>query len=220
MATARQIIERVQASVEDPENKFFTTADYVRAYNDALDEISEITEINESYVYVKRRKDALYADLRGILPPTFLRITSVWNPGSGRWCDPTTTTTLDTTIGRFWERRTDTSRWWFMRGLWFLGSYPVPADDVSPLKIWYTALLPHIKEAGGQTSGLDSSSALPPDYDTAIENYMLYELLAERKEADKSLEFYQRFTSQVQSLKDLAENRMRRDRVPKMGARR
>jgi hypothetical protein len=107
-----------------------------------------------------------------------------------------------------------------MRGLWYLGSYPVPADDVSPLKIWYAALFPHVKVDGGLTDGLDSSPDLPPDSDTAIEDYMLYELLAERKEADKSLEYYRRFTGQMVNLKEQAESRMRRDRVPKMGAKR
>jgi hypothetical protein len=221
MATAAETIGRVRLAIEDPEEKFFTLEDYVRVYNDALDEISEITEVYEKSVYVKRRKHALYADLRGVLPPTFLRITSVYNPHSGKWLNPTSVRELDASIGRFWERRAEHSRWWFMRGLWFLGSYPVAEDDVHPLKIWYSALMPHVEISGGKVSGTENSPDLPPDFHTAIENYMMYALLAERKEADKALAYYQRFTGQIlPGLKDMAENRMRRDRPAKMGARR
>jgi hypothetical protein len=70
------------------------------------------------------------------------------------------------------------------------------------------------------SSGLTSSPDLPPDFADAIENYMTYELMAERKETDKSLEFYRRFLLTIPTLKDIGENRMRRDRIPKMGARR
>ena len=219
-ATAAQLITRVKGSIEDPNDKFFGTEDYVRVYNDALDEISELTEINESSIYVKRRKSAVYTDLRGILPPTFLRVTSVWNPATGKWLDPLTVRELDDTIGRHWEERPDSSRWWFMRGLWFLGTYPVPSDDATPVKIWYTSLLPHVDAAKGNVGGTSGAADIPPDFDVMIENYMMYELLAERKEVDKSLQFYQRFTTQVGQLKGIAEARMSRDRTPRMGAKR
>jgi hypothetical protein len=221
MSTASEAIDRVRLAIEDPEEKFFTLDDYVRVYNDALDEISEITEVYEKSVYVKRRKNALYADLRGVLPPTFLRVTSIYNPHSGKWLNPTSVRELDNSIGRFWERRAEHSRWWFMRGLWFLGAYPVAADDMHPLKIWYTALMPHIEATGGKVSGTENIPDLPPDFHTAIENYMMYALLAERKEADKALDYYKRFADQIlPSLKDVGENRMRRDRPARMGARR
>ena len=220
MATAAQIIARVKTNLEDPTEKFFKMKDYVRTYNDALDEISETTEIYESNVYVKRRKWAVYMDLRSALPPTALRITSIWNPATARWLDPTTVRELDQNISRDWERQITQTRWWFMRGLWYLGAYPAAGDDISPLKVYYTALLPHIQEHGGLASGLTTTPDLPPDFSDAIEYYMMYEMLAERKETDKALEFYKRFVGLVPRLKDIGENRMRRDRIPKMGAKR
>lgn len=220
MSTAAQTIARVKISLEDPQEKFFTVDDYVRAYNDALDEISEATEIYESSVYVKRRKWAVYTDLRGALPPTALRVTAVWNPLSQKWLDPTTVRELDATVGRHWERQSDQTRWWFMRGLWYLGAYPTAADDTSPLRVHFSALMPHVEALGGLGSGLTTSPDLPPDFHEAIENYMLYELMGERKEVDKSLEYYKRFMAQIPLLKDMGENRMRKDRTPKMGARR
>jgi hypothetical protein len=218
--SAASVIARVKLGLEDPQEKFFTMPDYVRAYNDALDELSEQSEINESSVWVHRRKWAMYTDLRGIVAPTFLRVTAVWNPTSSRWLDPTSVRELDATIGRDWERQTTITRWWFMRGLWFLGTHPVAGDDVSPLRVHYTSLLPHVKIDGGLSTGLSSYVNLPPDYDDVIEYYMMYTLLAERKEADKALDFYKRFLEAVPALKELGDSRMRKDRTPKMGARR
>lgn len=219
MSTAAQTIARVKVNLEDPQGKFFTVNDYVRAYNDALDEISEATEIYESNVHVKRRKWAVYTDLRGALPPTALRITAVWNPLSQKWLDPTTVRELDATVGRHWERNQDQTRWWWMRGLWYLGAYPIASDDTSPLRVHFAALMPHVQPTG-LSAGLGSSPDLPPDFHEAIENYMMYELLGERKEVDKSLEYYKRYSTQLPLLKDIGENRMRKDRTPKMGARR
>lgn len=220
MATAAQTIARVKTFLEDPTEKFFKMADYVRAYNSALDEISETTEIYESSIYAKRRKWAVYTDLRGALPPKALRITSIFNPATQKWLDPTTVRELDASVGRHWEPQIEQTRWWFMRGLWYLGAYPAAGDDMSPLKVYYSALLPHIRLNGGLSSGVASSPDLPPDFSETIEDHMMYEMLVDRKEVDKSLEYYKRFIEMVPTLKAIGDSRMRKDRTPKMGARR
>lgn len=220
MDTAQQIIDRVLVRLEDPDNRFFSTADLVGAYNDALDELSETTEVNETYVVVKRRKWAPYIDLRGYLPPDALRVTAVWNMNTSKWLHPTTPRELDDTVGRQWEWKPDQSRWWWMRGLYFLGAYPVPGDDVSPLRVHYASLLPHVEEAGGLATGLTQRAPLPPDFADPIEHYMMYTLLAQRKETQKSLSFWQRYKEHEDELSNIARNRMRRDKSPLMGARR
>lgn len=221
MASPAAIISRVKIAIEDQGGDFFSMKDYVDAYNEALDEIAEITEINEQRVYVKRRKWAVYHDLRGCLPPTALRITGVWNPSTNRWLDPTTPRELDQSVGRLWEHAISTqTRWWFMRGMHIMGAYPAAGDDISPLRIHYTALLPHAQIHGGLVTGLSAPADLPADTDDVVEFYMMYYLLTARKEIDKSLVFYKRFVDAMPALRDLAENRMRKDRIPKMGARR
>lgn len=221
MDTAAQTIANVQSRLEDPNGVFFTTADYVRSYNDALDEISEQTEIRESSVYVKRKKWAVYVDLRGVLPPNALRITSIWNPSTELWLANTTVREMDNTVGRQWETNIGSTRWFFMRGLWFVGVYPIAGNDNSPLRVHFTSMLDHIDESNSPHTGLQSRPFdLPDDFTQAIENYMMYDLLIERKEYQKSLEYYQKFSEQIPVLKDLAENRMRKDRAPRMGARR
>jgi hypothetical protein len=221
MDTAAQTIDRVRLRLEDPDGVFFNTGDFVRSYNDALDEISEQTEIRETSVYVRRRKWSVYTDLRGILPPNALRITAIWNPSTEKWLDPTTVREMDATVGRQWEANIGVTRWWFMRGLWNLGTYPIAGDDSSPLRIHYTSMLDHIEEDGGLVTGLTSKPLdLPPDFTVAIENYMMYDLLAERREVKKSLDYFGKLQEQIPALKNLAENRTRRDRTPRMGSRR
>lgn len=221
METVREIIDKVLIRLEDPDQRFFTTQDCVDAYNDALDELSEATEVNESDVVVKRRKWAPYIDLRGFLPPDALRVTAVWNINTQKWLAPVTVRELDDTVGRQWEMKPDQSRWWWMRGIFFLGAYPVPGDDVSPLRVHYCSLLPHVKIDGGLASGLESrTEGIPPDFGDPIEHYMMYTLLAQRKETQKSLSFYLRYKEHEAELSNIARNRMRRDRSPGMGARR
>jgi hypothetical protein len=220
MKSAQQIIDNVIVRLEDPEYKFFSTSDLVLAFNNALDEIADATEINELKAMVKRKKGAPYADLRGVLGPNALRVTAVWNPNTNRWLEPITVEELDSNHGRFWEGRQDSSRWWFMRGLYYLGTYPTCPDDTSPLRIHYSATFPHVVENGGLVTGLTSKPDLPPDFSDAIENHMLYELFAQRKETQKSLAHYRDYVTHEKMLFDLANNRMRRDKIPTIGARR
>ena len=220
MQSAQQIIDNVIVRLEDPEYKFFSLSDLVLAYNHAQDEIADSTEVHELTAMVQRKKGAPYADLRGILGPDALRVTAIWNPNSSRWLSPTTTDELDNLHGRRWERRKDYSRWWFMRGLYFLGTYPTCENDISPLRIHYAAMFPHIKEDGGLVTGLTSKPELPSDFAEAIQNHMLYELYSQRKETGKSLTHYADYVKGEKVLYDLSHNRMRRDKIPMRGARR
>ena len=220
MESAQTIIDNVIVRLEDPEYKFFSVSDLVLSYNNALDEIADATEIHELTAMVPRKKGSPYADLRGILGPNALRVTAVWNPASSRWLAPTSIDELDSLHGRRWERRQDYSRWWFMRGLFFLGTYPTCENDISPLRIHYSATFPHVKEDGGLVTGLSTKAELPPDFTDAIENYMLYELLAQRKETQKSLAHYSDYVKHEKVLFELANNRMRRDKISYRGAKR
>ncbi len=220
METAQAIIDKVRIRVEDPDSRFFSTADMVLSYNDALDEISEGSEVYEREMTVQRRKNAAYIDLRAYLPEDSLRITAVWNIGTNKWMAPITVEEMDNAIGRQWENRPDSSRFWWMRGIYFLGTYPVVTSDTDPVRIHYASLMPHVEENGGLMTGLGTSAPLPPDFSETIQNYMLYTLFGQKKETKKSLMHYVRYAEDEAELRDLAHNRMQRDNVPRMGARR
>ena len=174
MDSAQIIIDSVRVRLEDPNKRFFNDEDMVISYNDAIDEISEISEINETYITVQRRKNAPYSDLRAFLPPDALRVTAVWNIGTNKWMHPVTVDELDNQVGRLWENRPDKSRWWWMRGLFYLGTYPVVTTDNDPMQVWFSALLPHVEQDGGLITGLTTSAPIPPDFGQMIENYMSF----------------------------------------------
>jgi hypothetical protein len=220
ISTAREIIARVKVRLEDPTSQYWTEGDLIEAYNDALDELSDATEINETYVPIKLRKWALYTDLRGVLPTCALRITAVWNTTTQKWLDPTTPRELDQSLGRAWEKSADVCRWWFMRGLYFLGTYPVPGNDETLVRVYFSSTMPHVSATGGLSSGLDTRAPLPPDADAAIESYMLASLLGDRRETAKAMQYAQDYAEQEKMLHDFSDQRMSRDRTPKIGCRR
>lgn len=220
MDTASTIINRVITRLEDPGYVFFSQDDLVQAYNDALDEMSEATEFHENQVFVKRKKWSTYVDMRAYVPLDFLRVTAIYSPSRNEWLVPTTVRELDDTVGRNWEGRPDSSRYWWTRGLYFVGTYPPPSVDTEPLHVYYASLFHHVSASGGLSSGLGSTATLPPDFSEAIEHYMMYTLLAQRKETQKSLGFWSKYQVKEAELNDFSKNRMRRDKTPLMGARR
>ena len=220
MDTAAQIISRVRTRLEDPDSRFFDQDDLILAYNDALDELSDATEVYESYAIVPRKKKALYTDLRGVLPDDALRVTAVWNLQSQKWMAPSTVTEMDDMHGRGWEQKYDWSRWWWMRGLYHLATFPIANSDTIPIRVHFSAMMPHVT-ADGLAHGIDRSKPpLPDDFTDAIENYMLYTLLVEKKEISKALQHWQEYKRHEDMLFEMSEHRMARDRTPRIGARR
>jgi len=220
METAATTLAAVRARLPATSSNFWSDDDLIEAYNDALDELSEATEFYELNATVPRRKWHSLTDLSGILPEEVIRITAVWNMGSQRWMDPTTPRELDRMLGRGWEQNVDVSRFWFMRGLKWLGTYPRPGDDVSPVRVYFSAKHPHVSADGGLGYGLTAPSMLPPDFDSAIEEYSLYALISQHRESKKAMEHYQAYLEMERDLKQHVEGRITRDRIPHMGLRR
>lgn len=218
--TAAQTIAAVQARLPPDIGNYFSTEDYVAAYNDALDEISDATEFFESWVGIKLRKWAVYADLRGLLPTTVLRVTAVWNVATQRWLYPTNTRELDETVGPGWEKQVGPARNWFMRGLWFLGMFPTAGDDSSLFRVYFSSLMQHVEVNGSLATGLTVRPPLVKDLTGAVEDYMLSSLLGDRGESKKALEHWADYKEQEMELGRVGKERMSRDNVPRMGLRR
>ena len=220
MISAATTIANVKARMPANIENQFSDADFVDAYNDALDEVSDATEVYELNVTITARKWATYHDLRGMLPTSALRITAVFNVSNGKWLDPTTTRELDDTLGRRWERNVDYPRWWFMRGLFHLGIHPTVGVDDWKLRVYFSAMLPHVELNGGLSTGLTSSPNLPDDFDDAIERYMLSSLFSDFREGGKAVFHWQEYQQEETGLKDHSEKRMSRERTYRIGARR
>src|SRR5258706_15646817 len=154
MESVAETLARVRDRLPSGSANFWDDQDLIDAYNCGLDELSEATEFYELSATIPRRKWHSLTDLRGILPDEVIRITAVWNLGSQRWMAPTTVRELDNMLGRGWEMNVDVSRYWFMRGLNWLGTYPRPGDDVSPVRGYFSARHPHVSSHGGLGYGL------------------------------------------------------------------
>ncbi len=213
--TLAQTMQRFRARLRPDSAAFFSDDDLLTAYNDGLDELSEATDFYERQVMLRLREDAAYNDLRGQIPEEALRIVSVWSPALGIWLECVTPAALDERAGREWEKVTDTPQWWWMRGLWWLGVHPKPGNATMVLKIYYCGLHPHATLT--DTSFIPE---LPPDGEDALEEYMLYEYYAQRKETAKATERWAKYSELERSVADLKDRRQSRDRVAVVGKRR
>jgi hypothetical protein len=219
MSTVREILDRVRLRLPQGSENFWSDADLLKAYNEGLDELSEGTEFFETHIGLRRRKFATYHDLRGVLPETALRITGVFDPSAMRWVHPISVRDLDLWMGRGWEDHGTAPLYWFVRGLFWLGIYPRPGDDDSPVTIYFTATHPHAV-AEGESNGLESSPGIPPDHETTVEEYMLSDLFSQARESEKAMAHWQSYTAGEALLRDQVRQRITPDHVPRMGARR
>jgi hypothetical protein len=220
MPTVSETFASVRALLPPGNLNFWDdTKDLLPAYNEALDDLSMATEFYELRVSMPRRMWATYHDLRGVLPDEAIRVTAVWNPITGRWLVPTSPRELDNNLGRGWERNIDLARGWWMRGCWWLGIYPKPTDDISPLSVYFSAMAPHIVP-DTLRYGYNSTPAIPADFDVAIRQYMLYTLFADNKESNRAVEHYKSYKIKATELKSLVDDRIQNDRAAHMGSRR
>jgi hypothetical protein len=219
MSTVQEILDRVRLRLPQGSENFWSDADLLRAYNEGLEELSEGTEFYESHIGLPRRKQATYHDLRGLLPETALRITGVYDPTSNRWVHPISVRELDLWMGRGWEDHGTAPLYWWMRGLFWLGIYPRPDDDNSPVTIYFTAVHPRAVE-DGLSNGLASSPAIPPDFETILEEYMLSDLFSQARESEKAMAHWGEYTAGEARFRDQVRQRITPDHVPRMGARR
>lgn len=221
MVTAASIISRVRDRLPPGGSQnFWSDSDLVATLNDSLDTLSKATHFYERHIIVPRRKWCIYTDLRGVLPEEGLRITAIWNPKSYRWLTPTTVRELDAQLGRGWERNIDLASVWFMRSPWWMGVYPKASDDTSPVRVYFSAMHPHVSETGGLAFGLNTALSIPSDFDAAIEEYMLYMLFVDSKDAKRAMEHWGKYRELETDFKKLIKARINHDRTPHMGARR
>jgi hypothetical protein len=214
VSTAAQIIARVRDRLPATSVNFWSDDDLLLAYNEALDEVSDQTEFVERYCTLPRRAGATYHDLAGILPEDALRVTSVQDLSNMLWLDPATPEELDQKIGRAWDVMTGDARCWFMRGLRVIGIYKTASNSSHPVRIYYSALAPHI--ATDQTV----SPGLPADLEAALEEHILTELWVQARESKLALQHWSAYQEAAKALSEQMLGRVSRDYSPVMGQRR
>lgn len=175
-------------------------ADIMGAANDAIDELSEATGFYERSVPIPLKGKRTYYDLRGYLPAGASRVNAIFNPTITDWLRPRGIRTFSNTP-KWWTHDGSPTRF-LMRGLFWLAIYPRPGADASPLTLYYSGMAPHYR---------DSSTVIPDltdDVIPAVEEYILYDLLASDGEISKAMAHWMAFNARAKMLAKQVRERM------------
>ncbi len=201
MIPAGQIVSRVRTLQESVATTRWSDAAIYAALNEGLDQLSIQAKFYERYATLPIKSGRRYYDLRGI-PEPVLGVKSIWNTVRSDWVVPTTLPELEAGYGPRWEQATGDAQFFFMRGLNWLGLWPVPSATAGYLRIYYHGLAPHFLHSQSVIADL------PNDFVPALEDYALYELAAQDGETDRALTHWQSFASRAGLFRNTVDRRM------------
>lgn len=208
MLTLSDIRSRVRTKFEAATTRW-TDADIDAAINDGLGELSEATRYYESWVSIKLKASRTYYDLRGLTPETAMSVTAVWHEPGVRWLTPMA---LQDITYEEWEETSGNPTGWFVRGLWWLGVWPHPSEDVDEfLRVYYSAVAPKLVDDG------DEPRQLPDEFIPALEEYAVYELQQREGETDKALFWWGKYKEREKALEQHMAHRVTTARTGKIG---
>lgn len=132
---------------------------------------------------------------------------------TNRWCRPVPVRTLDANYRR-WEVVSGAVQWLFMRGLWWLGTWPHSGVDgpmyggseSAYVDLYHSALpLPLYYE--------DDTPPFPEEYHQALVEYALYDLFMQDHEPKKALRRWDQYMLLRDGLRNYVQSRTSIDRL-------
>jgi hypothetical protein len=199
-----EVFRRLNESASSP--VFWEDADVEDALNEGLEELSDSTEWYETYSVIGLLSNLQYYDLRTLLSGTFLTPRSVQNQQNSRWMNYCTLRDLDFRTTRQWEAVTGEPEKVFLRGLWWLGTFPRSASDSGYLKFWHTAIpQPLVEDA--------DTPEFPEEFHRALVEYAIYDLLCQDGETRKAMAHWAKYGAIEQSFNLYVQRRMTIDRI-------
>jgi hypothetical protein len=184
---------------------FWTDADIDDAINEGYEEISDATEWYETFAILSLYSNQTYYDLRTYLGETFLTPRRTFNNTTHRWLSACDVRDLDFRTSIQWELNTGEPEHQMLRGLWWLGLYPKKGDDAGTLKFYFTGIpqpLTSYDEPG-----------FPHEFQRALVEYALCELLAQAAETKKALAHWAKYQEFEVRFYNYVRNRISLDRV-------
>lgn len=192
-----EVFRRLEESSTAP--VFWTAADVELALNDGLVEISDATEWCEDILTVDLLRQRPYYDMRYMTRRPVLRLGAAFNEQTSRWLTPVVPTDLDAGY-RQWEITQGEPTHQMVRGLWFLGYWPLAPADAGTVRQHYTTLPPRLL--------VDTDEpAFPETVHYGLVEYALADLWAQDAEASKASAAWQTYVAYEQALKDWVEGR-------------
>jgi len=211
MLTLSEIRSRVRTRYEASSSTRWSSADIDDAINDGLGELSDATGYYEQWVSIPLKENRTYYDLRGWLRPEHLSITGVWHQANNRWLEPMSHRDLDQERKQ-WELTAGGPTLWFTRGLWWLGLFPHPSEDVDQtVRVYYTAAAQRL------TDDSHEPKQLPDEFIPALEEYALYELTQREGETEKALYWYGKYKAREADLAKHMAHRISTARTGSIG---
>jgi hypothetical protein len=183
---------------------FWALAQQKEALNDAYFEMADATEFAETSESVDLTTDTYY-DLSSVLDNVPLTVHGVFSPQLNHWLTPTTVRELDDRWAR-WVDQAGEPQEFFIRGLWWLGTYPKLSSAAGTMTVHYT-YVPAALSADGDTPGF------PQEFHVGLLDYAMYDLLCQEREGKKALKFYDSYLGYQERLKQFVQGRAAHDRV-------
>lgn len=209
MIPASQIIRRVRIRHESMSSIRWADSDILDIINEGLDDLSEATRFYERHVSIPLIDSQTYYDLRGFLPETALGVTSVWNTMIQDWLVPASIKEM----GSRWEQSAGPPLRFFIRGLYWMAVWPKPATTTGTLRVYFPAYAPHYTHSQAVLKDLFD------EYETALEDYALYDMAAQDGESDRALALWVAYTNRIGDLGKHIQRRIRTARTLRMGSR-
>jgi hypothetical protein len=133
-----EVLRRLR-EVSDGTEVFWRDTDVHTAINEGYAEISDATEWNEQWERIDLLVNRPYYDARTLLGDEFLVAGPAFNMTTNRWLIPTTTLHLDEGDWQ-WETRLAEPDRFIIRGLWWIGYWPIRNSEDGRIKQYYIAV--------------------------------------------------------------------------------
>lgn len=174
---------------------------------EGYEEMTDSSEWYERYQTIPILEDRPYYDMRTVMRDTFLVLGRAFNPGTNRWLTPVSPVELDQRDTR-WERRTMEPEMVMIRGLWWVGYWPIKGSEDGKIKQYFQGF-PDPMAADSDSPGFEE------EFHQGIIEYALWDLFAQDGETDlawKSWKEYMYYEDLLMQAKG------KRNGVPKMNA--
>lgn len=204
-----EVFRRMEESSSSP--KHYTLAQVKAALNEGYEELSDVTEWNETSFSVSKTASTMYYDLTSASVYTnaatnpVITVKRVFNNETSRWLIPGDYQTRDKTRAQ-WELSEGEPQYFWLRGLWWLGLYPRP-DATSGTVTVYASVQPTALSANGDTPGF------PREFHLALVEYACYDFLCQDNEFEKAERYRLRYMEKQEALRRFVIQRSAKDRV-------
>lgn len=203
-----EVFRRLDESSSDP--AFWTEDDVKAALNEAYHEISDTSEWYERNANLPLLSHRTYYDLRtAVGSDTVLSIRHGQNSNTRRWLTPADLRELDYHTFNQWEEITGEPQSFFIRGLFWLGTFPKQASDDGHIRLYFTSL------PAEMTYDYDEPG-FPEEFHYGLVEYALGDLLSQEAETKKALTHYREYVVYETGLTGWVSGRQSLDRISRL----